>query len=82
MHYILHVPASDLWVSNLCDMADKEEGDLFCKVEHLWEACLQLLNTELGAVLTEERNDAMELTLLLHRVLNLGVLTVCLPVCE
>lgn len=49
---------------------------MLCKVEDLWEACLQLLDAELGAVLAEERDDPVQLTLLLHRVLNAGILTV------
>ena len=70
------LPASDLGVSDLRDMSHKEEGDLFGKVEDLWEACLQFLDAELGAVLTEERNDAVQLSLLLNGVLNTGILTV------
>ena len=73
---ICTLPASDLRVSNLCDVSHKEERDLLCKVEDLWEACLQLLDAELGAVLAEERDDAVQLTLLLHRMLNAGILTV------
>ena len=73
----VHVlPASDLRMSNLCDVSHKEEGDLLCKVEDLWEACLEFLDAELEAVLAEERDDAVQLTLLLHRVLNAGILTV------
>ena len=53
------LPASDLRVSDLCDMSHKEERDLLCKIEHLWEARLQLLDTELGAVLAEEGDDAV-----------------------
>ena len=63
-------------MSNLCDVSHKEEGDLLCKVEDLWEACLEFLDAELEAVLAEERDDAVQLTLLLHRVLNAGILTV------
>ena len=76
-YYTVHaLPASDLRVSNLCDVSHKEEGDLLCKVEDLWESYLKLLDAELGAVLAEERDDAVQLTLLLHRVLNAGILTV------
>ena len=41
------------------DMSHKEERYLLGKVEDLWEASLQLLDAELGAVLTEEWDDAM-----------------------
>lgn len=59
LFYTCTLPAGDLRVSNLCDMSHKEERDLLCEVKHLWEACLQLLDTELGAVLAEEGDDAV-----------------------
>ena len=57
-------------------MPYKEERDLFSKVQHLWEPGLQLLDAEVGAVLTKERDDTIELSFLLYGVTDLSVLTV------